>query len=251
MIAALCFSSTSFAHIPSPDLVDTLDEKLLQFETIIQSRGEDFRVVVLLALNGILSNASSYSSADRVEYIVTYIITGIENNAKRTLTRADFADSYDGFAIVQMPDQVIALVRNSWPLGQNNDDAFEFLSSFIFGNNSTGAEIAMTSPVMRMPLDANAYETAFIMPDGWTLENLPKPNTDRIFFKEVPWSLKAVKRFSWRSSTSVVNNQRAVFQQELTAAGIERYGLPTLSLYDGPWVAGNSRRNELWVELNE
>lgn len=246
----LC-SSIVFAFSPSVTLNLVLQDAIWKLEIIIQEKGEAYRETVVWALENILERKSSFAAwPEKVTYIIWYLINWVQKNGSTLLTRNDFAGSYDGFVIVQLPDQILALVRNNWPLGQNNDDAFEYLSEFIFWNNTTWAEIAMTSPVMRMPLDSSSYETAFIMPSRWTMETLPRPNTDRISFKKNPWSLKAVRRFSWRTSTTVVDAQRLAFQEDLKAAGIARYGLPTLSLYDGPRVSANNRRNELWVDLN-
>lgn len=246
ILALLLCSTSAYAYTPSDELTSLLDTKITELEILIIRQWKPFREKVISALDTI----SKQVSTDKATYIVNYLLTWIQKNAKKMLTREDFAESYDWFEIVQLPDQILAIVRNEWPLGQNNDDAFEYLSSYIFGNNSDRAEIAMTSPVMRMPLDTSSYETAFIMPGQWTMQTLPQPNTNRITLKQVPGSLKAVKRFSGWTSESVVDAQRAEFQEQLSEVGIVRYGLPTLSLYDGPWVPASRRRNELWVELN-
>ncbi len=249
LLISLIISTSVHAFTPDISLKLVLEDKIWDIEIIIEKRWEDFRDTLVSALENILINTPSAS--EKFTFIVTYLIDWIKNNSNRILTRADFVESYKGFEIVQVPNQILAVVTNSWPLWQNNDDAFEYLSSYIFGNNETGAEIAMTSPVMRIPLDTSSYETAFIMPNKRTMENLPRANTSRISFKEVPWSLKAVRKFSWWSSTSVVDSQRTAFQNDLNNAWITRYWLPTLSLYDWPRVAAQNRRNELWVDLNQ
>lgn len=243
--------SASYAYTPSAEVDKYLDAKISEIEVIITRRWESFRGIVITLLEETLKEKAYLSSStQKFTYVITYLIDWIKKEPK-ILTINDFSDSYDGFTIVQYPDQIVATVRNTWPFGQTNDDSFQNLAGFIFWDNTSGTEIAMTSPVTRTQLDPTTYETAFIMPDGWTLSSLPTPNNDRVTIKTLPWSLKAVKRFSWRVTKDTVDAQRARFQEDLTAAGIVRYWLPTLSQYDWPRVAASSRRNELWVELNQ
>ena len=76
----------------------------------------------------------------------------------------------------------------------------------------------MTSPVTRTQIDPYSYETAFIMPDGWTLESLPSPNNGRVIIKTIPGSLKAVRRFSGRVTKETVDTQWITFQKDLQNA---------------------------------
>lgn len=166
------------------------------------------------------------------------------------LTINDFPWNYEWITIVQSQPQIIATVKNEWSLWQRNDDAFENLAWYIFGDNSGGKKIAMTSPVTREVLTDTSYETAFIMPDGWTMDNLPAPSTERIEIKEIPGVLRASWRFSGYVTQDAVDREREAFQQRLEEEQITWHGRPTLAQYDGPWVAARNRRNELWVSLN-
>ena len=256
--------NTLYAYSPSLALQSSLEQKSQLLEEIVSHKWEPFRETIITLLQDILERwTESYAaSPDKVIYILSFLIdwleegritweTIVEEDIKNTpLTRQDFDVTYNGFSIVQLPDQIIATVRNNWPLWQSNDDSFEYLAGFIFWDNSSSAEIAMTSPVTRTQLDASTYETAFIMPNWWTMETLPSPNTDRITLKNLPWSLKAVRRFSWRVTEKAFDTQRTAFQSDLAAQWIIWYGLPTLSLYDGPRVSWSLRRNEIWVDLN-
>jgi len=186
---------------------------------------------------------------DRATYIISYLIEKVEQ-WPRLLTINDFPRQYENIDIVQLPEQIVATVKNNWTLGQQNDDAFEYLAWFIFGDNSNADKIAMTSPVTREQLTESSYETAFIMPQWRTLENLPEPTNDRVTIKKIPWSLQAVWRFSWWTSEKIVDQQQALFIRELEKEGITWWGLPTLAQYSWPRVRPSSRRNELWVSLN-
>lgn len=166
------------------------------------------------------------------------------------LTLESFPEQYENIDIVMVPEQIVATVTNEWSLWQRNDDAFEYLAGFIFGDNTEQDKIAMTSPVTRYKTSDVSYETAFIMPPKRTLENLPEPNNDRVSIKKIASSLQAVWRFSWYVNQESTDTQWKLFQEELENAGIIWYGMPTLAQYDGPWVSANRRTNELWVSLN-
>lgn len=250
----VCALSISFAYTPSETLEHFLEEKVKSYEVIIDMQWETMCERLLSALEEIQEKGPSNNYRNIEQEKFSYIISFLINNLRKTskiLTLDDFPGTYDGFEIVQYPSQIVATVHNTWPFGQTNDDSFQNLAGFIFWDNASGTEIAMTSPVTRTQLDDTTYETAFIMPDSWTLASLPTPNNERVTIKTLPWSLKAVKRFSWRVTKDIVDTQRALFQEDLIAAEITRYGLPTLSQYDWPRVAASSRRNELWVELNQ
>jgi hypothetical protein len=152
--------------------------------------------------------------------------------------------------ITVLPPQLVATVVNEWPLRQRNDDAFEYLAWFIFGDNKSVTSIAMTSPVVRSQLSDSTYETAFIMPSKRTLDTVPEPNNDRVSLTTTPSSLQAVWKFSWYVTQDAVDREWEFFQKELRSNEIVRYGMPTLAQYDWPWVAASSRRNELRVSLN-
>ncbi len=246
--------STSFAFTPSQGLQNFLEQKASSYEQAILDQGEPVRTKLLNAFEQIerLAPSNNYRSLEkeRFGYIIWFLKERVKTAWPSIVTLADFPLLYRWFEIVQYPEQIVATVRNTGPFWQTNDDSFQNLAWFIFGDNESNTEIAMTSPVTRTQLDQNSYESAFIMPSWWTMNTLPVPNNERITIKTIPSSLKAVKRFSWWATKQAVDTQRETFQQELSAQWVTRYGLPTLWQYDWPRVAGSSRRNELSVQLN-
>ena len=253
LILSLLFLGTSFAYTPPSVLTTYLESKVGIYQAQIDLWWQEARekIVFKLVKRKNIAPSKNYRDLDPAMflYVVEYLIQNIKKSSQ-PLTRDDFAASYQWFEIVQYPEQIIATVMNDWSRGQTEDDSFQNLAWYIFGDNTTGAEIAMTSPVTRTAIDENTYETAFIMPSGWTMDSLPTPNNSRVWIRTIPSSLKAVKKFSGRVSKSVVDTQWAIFQEDLLSQWITRYGRPTLSQYDGPRVRGDARRNELWVELN-
>jgi len=245
-IIALSSRAISYAYTPDAQMKESLENIILKIEMLIEEQWSYMRIPIIELLE---KYELKVQWNERARYIISYLIEKVEQ-WPRLLTVSDFPKQYENISIVQLPGQIVAVVNNIWTLGQQNDDAFGYLAWFIFGDNSNANEIAMTSPVIREKLSENSYETAFIMPKWRTLETLPKPTNDRVTIKKIPWSLQAVWRFSWLVSEKIVDEQRALFINELENEGIIWYGLPTLAQYSWPRVRPSSRRNELWVSLN-
>lgn len=243
VVLLLTTSSWVYAYIPTDDLTIKLERSVDAIESLIQRRWEYVRNKVL----SLLQDHKTKSLNDEYIFVMNYLIEEIENPIVGV---DDFTNTYENINIVMIPSQIIATVVNEGALGQRNDDAFDYLAWFIFGDNTNADQIAMTSPVTRSQINEWSYESAFIMPEGRTLNTLPLPNNDRVQIKEMPWSLQAVWRFSWYTNEAGVAIERELFSQELEKEGIRRYWLPTLAQYDGPWVRPQSRRNELRVKLN-
>ena len=72
--------------------------------------------------------------------------------------------------------------------------SFRNIAPYIFGENSRGEKIEMTSPVVIKMHNNN--EMAFIMPNRYELENLPKPHNNKLELYEEKSNIKAVIRYS-------------------------------------------------------
>lgn len=139
---------------------------------------------------------------------------------------------------------------------------FRIIADYIFGNNLSSTEVAMTSPVtqqasekiaMTAPVTAQAgggaWQVRFIMPSEYTMETLPKPVNPEVTLIEVPTRRVAAITFSGRSSdTSVAENEKALntylADKQLTPAAS-----PIYASYDPPWTPPFMRRNEVLIEL--
>ena len=148
---------------------------------------------------------------------------------------------------------------------KNNDDAtsegFRILADYIFGNNTTQTEIAMTSPVrveeseeiaMTSPVKVDRdmrndiWRVSFVLPSKWTLATVPLPNNNRITLKEMPQENIIAVRFSWFMSEEKIEK----YEIELTNwARRNRFEVITpvmTAIYDPPfWTLPFLRRNEV------
>ena len=71
------------------------------------------------------------------------------------------------------------------------DGGFNLLFDFISGKNSSKSNLKMTSPVISRNIDMTApvlsekESIAFVMPEEYTLENMPTPNDKRVRIEEI------------------------------------------------------------------
>ncbi|MDX1697161.1 MAG: heme-binding protein, partial [Thiohalobacterales bacterium] len=91
-------------------------------------------------------------------------------------------------------------------------DGFRLIADYIFGNNASAQEVAMTAPVIQQPGEKIAmtapvtrqgeedvWVVRFVMPSEYSLQTLPRPNNAQVIIKAVAGSRFAVIRFSGRA----------------------------------------------------
>jgi len=125
---------------------------------------------------------------------------------------------------------------------------FRKLAGFIFGGNETNTSISMTSPV-HMDINDSVSSMSFVMPSGYTVENLPKPNDSNVKIQKTQDEYVAVIRFEGFAS-----NKDLMFYSEklldiLKEKGITSYGNARFLGYNPPFQLVN-RRNEVIVSVN-
>ena len=134
-------------------------------------------------------------------------------------------------------------------MGQGANAGFGVLAGYIYGGNETAQEIAMTAPVQRtMPAQASE-EMAFVIPSEFAMDELPKPNDDRVAFREEPAYRAAAIRFSGWVSDKKAEQYWQTLSSFLASKGIQPLGDPTLNQYNPPWTPPFMRRNEIIVAV--
>ena len=86
------------------------------------------------------------------------------------------------FEVRRYEPHVLAVSRESDLRGYSG---FNVLFDYISGGNRESKKISMTAPVLNN-LDDKPLTTAFVMPSGLTLANLPQPNASGPDLVEVP-----------------------------------------------------------------
>jgi hypothetical protein len=135
------------------------------------------------------------------------------------------------------------------------DEGFSILFSYITGNNKQKSNVAMTAPVvseqiaMTAPVLSEISSLAFIMPEGFTLDNTPEPLDSRVQIAEIPERDVAAFRFSGRWSDSLFKRKSKELLEELAKAGIKTEGHVFSMRYNGPFTPWFLRRNEVAVPV--
>ena len=125
------------------------------------------------------------------------------------------------------------------------DEGFDLLFNYISGNNTTKANLEMTSPVL-----SEKDSIAFVMPEEYTLENTPKPNDERVKIHKIPERYVAALKFSGRLTTSNFTQKSKQLLKELQASNIKTKGNIFTMRYSGPLTPGFMRRNEVATEID-
>ena len=168
------------------------------------------------------------------------------------------------------PALILAEVEVSGDMTRAGNQGFRPLAGFIFGDNQTpggetSANIAMTSPVIqtrseriamtspvtqtRTDAQGDAWRVAFIMPQDWTMETLPRPNDPGVTVREQPARRLAAIRFSGGPNEARFARKAEELAAFLTAQGYEIIGEPVYARYNPPWIPTPMRRNEVLIEI--
>lgn len=146
------------------------------------------------------------------------------------------------------------------------NDGFRIIADYIFGNNLSSQEVAMTAPVtqqasekiaMTAPVTQqasasdtpNSWQVRFIMPSEYTMDTLPQPKNMAVTLLEVPAKRVAAIRYSGNAQESDVVEHREKLMAFLTDNNLTAANDPTYAFYDAPWTPGFMRRNEVMVEI--
>ncbi len=135
---------------------------------------------------------------------------------------------------------------------------FRVLAGYIFGANTSGAKVAMTTPVTQAPGETLAMTTPvtqmgrdgswvvqFMMPASYTLATLPKPKDDQIRFVSVPAVHQAVVTFSGFASERTLQAHEGTLRSWARGQALNVTAGPFYYFYDPPWTLPWNRRNEV------
>ncbi len=167
------------------------------------------------------------------------------------------------FEIRDYPALLVAEVTVSGAQKEAANKGFRLLADYIFGNNTSRQDIAMTAPVaqqkesekiaMTAPVsqieEADSWIVRFTMPGQYTLETLPTPNDPAVRIKRLPPTRFAVLRFSGRANEKSVAEKSAELTRIAATRGLRATGPITLAQYNPPWIPGFMRRNEVQLPI--
>lgn len=141
--------------------------------------------------------------------------------------------------------------------------AFKRLAAYIFGANTSNQKMAMTTPVLR---EANSEKIAmtapvlqqpegqewrmtFIMPEGYRLETLPRPNDPGVVLKEQAARKVAVLSYKGSLDEKAIADHSQQLLNWLRQQSLKPLSAPRSAAYDPPWTLPMFRRNEIQVDI--
>lgn len=157
---------------------------------------------------------------------------------------------------------IIAEVEVSGERKESINKGFRMVADYIFGNNKANAKVEMTAPVvqeqsekisMTAPVSQQAegdnWKVHFVMPSGYTMETLPKPNNPLVKLREVEGARFAAIRFSGIAGEENLKKNTEELQKFITDNGLKGQSVPTYAFFNPPWTLPFLRRNEVMIEL--
>jgi hypothetical protein len=171
----------------------------------------------------------------------------------------------EDFEVREYAPMIVAEVTVTGAQDEAIGDGFRLLADYIFGNNTSQTEIAMTAPVVQEPASekiamtapvlqtesGGAWQVRFVMPSEYTLDTLPSPNDDRVTLRELPAERVAAHRFSGFRGEEKLARETADLEAWIAAKGYSAIGAPSFAFYDPPWTLWFLRRNEILIPLAE
>ena len=118
------------------------------------------------------------------------------------------------------------------------------LVRYISQNN-----IAMTAPVVQEPTAAGSWIVSFVMPDGMSLDSMPRPAGSRVTLRNSSEHFAAALRFSGYTSTARVTDKERQLRAVLADNGIAVNGPVRIARFDPPWKPGFLRHNEVVLPI--
>ena len=124
---------------------------------------------------------------------------------------------------------------------------FPVLANYIFGGNKDNTKMAMTSPVLYNMSNKSSF--SFIMPKQFEINNLPSPDTEKIFFETVKNQCVAVMEFSGFANEKNCAVKHLELLNILKKNNIACNNDFIIAVYQPPYQLIN-RKNEIWIEVN-
>ena len=125
---------------------------------------------------------------------------------------------------------------------------FRKLAGYIFGGNEQGMSIAMTAPV-HMDMSETGSTMSFVMPQGMTPDNLPKPKDASVHISVSKPEYVAAIRFGGYASDKDIQKYAARLETLLAEQGIKHSGHFRFLGYNAPYQF-LCRRNEIIVAID-
>ena len=212
-------------------------------EYIIESKDEDFEV--RLYPGYIMAQVDVESDYDQAigkgfQILANYIFGGNKKRSNIPMTAPVSGENVNASEKIPM----------TVPVTEESVESEKIKMTAPVTEESVESEkIKMTVPVTEEDIEKHIYRISFTMPSKYTLETLPEPEDNRIFFKEVKNQKMAVLRFRGRVNHKLANKETEELKKWLNKEGIEPKSNFIVAQYNNPAVPGFFRKNEVMVKI--
>lgn len=178
--------------------------------------------------------------------------------------RYNVVKSSSSIEIRDYDPKIIAQTKVAGERKEAINQGFRLIADYIFGNNTSAQKVAMTAPViqqesekiaMTAPVmqtgDDNNWSVAFVMPDEYTIETLPKPNNNLVKLIEVPGKRFAAIRFSGLAGEESLKARTDELNAYIKSQNLNPISAPAYAFYNPPWTLPFMRRNEVMIEISK
>lgn len=178
----------------------------------------------------------------------------------------------DGYDLRQYPDILVANTQMQRPMDSSGSEldvasamgnSFNVLAKYLFGKNTSGAAMAMTTPVIMEQRADNSGSMSFIVPSkfGSDLNAVPQPVApvaDSVEISQRRGGLYAVATFTGYATAGEVSRQRMSLLNALRRDGVSpalrdsadpSCSIYSVFVYNGPWTVAFMRRNEICIKI--
>jgi len=167
-----------------------------------------------------------------------------ERHGAKTLTYK-VVESFDGFEIRKYEPFLIVSIKTEKMVGSQG---FRYLFNYISGDNKEGKEIPMTAPVLNR-ISVEEASMAFVMPEEFSKENIPKPLQEELLIKEMPSGYYAVLSFKGFNNQLKIEQKIKAFEDLLEKEKLEKQSDFYLARFDPPFTLPPLRKNEILVRI--
>jgi len=163
--------------------------------------------------------------------------------------KSSLVRKYKDFEIRYYPSATIATISSTAKTYRDlSGPGFQKLAGYIFGGNESNTKISMTTPV-QMDINDTLSTMSFVMPSGFTVENLPRPNDPGVKITNTSDEYVAVIRFGGYASDKDLKFYSEKLQYLLKENGITSFGNYRFLGYNPPYQF-IGRRNEIIVAVD-
>lgn len=145
---------------------------------------------------------------------------------------------YDDYVLVSV--DIVGEAEEASYLG------FRPLFQFITGANDSGAQIAMTAPVLQVSPNPTSHRVSFAMPASMS-DRVPAPTNSRLLVEKVPAHDAAAMTFRGSWSAAKVAQKTGELREAMAKAGPNPSGPARFARYDPPYKPPVFRRNEIII----